>query len=86
MPLTQDQRKHLLIGGGVGALLGFVGSLFFGGARAVAAPSPVPMRLRQLPSLVSDRRRGEKSRREDGDMRGEYGGKKRKGKHGRHHG
>jgi hypothetical protein len=36
--LSQDQKKHLFIGGGIGALAMLFGSMIFGGRKAVAGP------------------------------------------------
>jgi len=83
MALSPDQKKHLLIGGGVGAIL--VGLAIFGGHKAVAGPV--------LPGGHGGHGHGERGRnpRQDGvgdgeNGRGEYGGGKKKHHHGGHHG
>ena len=38
MALTKDQKKHLVIGGGLGAAALLVGNWLFGSRRAIAAP------------------------------------------------
>jgi len=82
MPLTPDQKKHLLIGGGVGALAAVVGSAIFGGRKdhAHAAALHLPREAH------GEHHRRHASQDPDGqgeNERGEYGS--RKHRHHHHH-
>jgi hypothetical protein len=82
--LTSDQKKHLLIGSGIGALAFFLGSMIFGGRPAAAAPARVAQ-PRYFPPQVPPQPRRRKRRyddRDDDNDRGAYG---RKRKHNKKH-
>lgn len=77
MALTPEQKKKLLIGGGVGALALVVGFAIFGGGKAAAAPAisvQDPRRItppQRIPARDLERRR--KKRRRDDDDNNERG-------------
>ncbi len=75
MALTRDQKKHLLIGGGVGALALVVGSALFGGRRAIAAPL-LPARHAEERHEKHRKKRRDREGHEENE-RGEYGRKKK---------
>jgi hypothetical protein len=83
MALSQDQKKHLLIGGGVGAIAVFLGSMILGGRKASAGPLlPGGGVARGEPHHEARKKRREDGReggRENGreNGRGEYGRKKK---------
>lgn len=78
MTLTSEQKKHLLIGSGVGALALLLGTTLFGRRSIAAASASAPSR--HLPGQEHAPRKRKKRRHDDhgGDNdRGEYGGKKK---------
>ena len=81
MPLTGDQKKHLLIGGGISALAFVAGYMIFGGRKAHAAS--LPGRVESADERHDRRRRHHRHEqghpREDAKVeneRGEYGRKR----------
>ena len=90
MALTDDQKKNLLIGGGVGALALVVGFVFGGKAAAAPAPdqslqrgqSPRFQPPQRVPTRDHDRKR-KKRRPDDGGERGERGVRGERGENGR---
>lgn len=92
MALTEDQKKNLLIGGGVGALALAVGFVIFGG-KAAAAPAPVfqspqrgqfPQRFQPsqgIPTRGLERTR-KKRRHDDDNERGNRGNRGEDGERG----
>jgi len=85
MALTGDQKKHLLIGGGVGALAVVVGYVLFGGHRAMAAGLPEPRHEEHREKHHrKHRQEGQGEERSGENGRGEYGSKKHKHRHGEH--
>lgn len=88
MALTPEQKKNLLIGGGVGAL-GMLGVILLGRSRAdqqdpaQLAPAPVRARAehhkrRRRRDRDDDGERGERGDRHDGNERGGYGRRKKR--------
>jgi hypothetical protein len=89
MALSQDQKKHLLIGGGVGALAILIGSAFVGSRNAYGSSMHGPGQLHgsseQPHQKHRERRRENDDQGNGGDNdRGEYGGKKKHHKGHRH--
>ena len=82
MALTSDQKKHLLIGGGVGALALIAGYALLGGRKAFAGA---------LPAGHHAEHHGHRQKHHEGggegeNDRGEYGKKKHKHHHDGEHG
>jgi hypothetical protein len=86
MALTSDQKKHLLIGGGVGALALVAGYALLSGRRAHAAALPGGHRQHHghhRKHAHEDQGQGEETHENE---RGEYGRKKHKHHHREHGG
>lgn len=88
MALSQDQKKHLLIGGGAGALAVFLGSMILGERKAVGAPRFVAQGQMGTPAQRHKKHREKRRQNDDqgnghDNDRGEYR-KKHKVRHGDH--